>query len=336
MSAVSLATNPFAVAGQPMADFRTYLENSLRNPFTLDLKDYPLLDIVRICANAKSKQHPRYRETISSLVFNLENLEREYRVRLYPVQVTDIFWGYFVAFCQGRGLRNSSIMTICSQLKSILNWAVKYNAPVSPTYLDCLVPSTRNVEIALTADEVSRISYFDIDRFYAGRRKDYRLTMERVRDMFVIGCSLGQRHSDLVRIEPSCFERNVFRITQQKTGNLAVVNLDLLAIEPKTVYRLLEKYGHRAPYPATIGNYNHHLHTLARDVGLTDPVRFEERVNGELVVKNIPKWKMISSHTARRTFTTVNILRGRNVSKVKRATGHTDLKSFDKYIRDDE
>lgn len=335
MPALSIAT-PFQVFQSPsLSDFRSYLEHALRDPFTIDLKDCTLNEVIRICANSKSKLHPRYKECLSSLVFNLNKLEREYHVTLYPVQVTDIFWGYFISFLQSNGLKSSSIGTLCNHLRSILNWASKYNATVSPTYSDFDIPKARNQEIALTADEVSRIAYFDIDRFYAGRRQDYRVTMHKIRDMFVLGCNLGQRHSDLVRVEPSCFERNIFRITQQKTGNLAVVNIDKYSIEPKTTYRILEKYNYTAPYKGAIGNYNYALHDLMRDIGLTDIVRVEDRVAGQLTVQNLPKWKMVASHTARRSFVTINVLRGHNIHAIKRCTGHTDARCFERYIRDD-
>lgn len=330
MDALKLHSNE----AEPLHDFRSYLEHSLRDPFTMNLKDCSLTEIITACIKAKSKLHPHYKESLGCLIHNLHILEEYYHISLQSVQITDVFWGYFIAFCEQRGLKLSTIETMCNQLRSILNWAVKYNATVSPTYTDFDIKRPRNQEIALTADEVSRVTYFDIDRFYADRRSDFRETMHRVRDMFVLSCNLFQRHSDMVRIDPGCFERNIFRITQQKTGNLAIVNIDLYSIEPKTTYRLLEKYGYRAPYTATIGNYNYYLHQLMRDVGLVDPVRIEERHQGKLIAKNIPKWKLISSHTARRTAITVNVLRGHNVHELRRCSGHTDLRVFDNYVRD--
>lgn len=330
MDALKLHSNE----AEPLHDFRSYLEHSLRDPFTMNLKDCSLTEIIIACIKAKSKLHPHYKESLGCLTHNLHILEEYYHISLQSVQITDVFWGYFIAFCEQRGLKLSTIETMCNQLRSILNWAVKYNATVSPTYTDFDIKRPRNQEIALTADEVSRVTYFDIDRFYAERRSDFRETMHRVRDMFVLSCNLFQRHSDMVRIDPGCFERNIFRITQQKTGNLAIVNIDLYSIEPKTTYRLLEKYGYRAPYTATIGNYNYYLHQLMRDVGLVDPVRIEERHQGKLIAKNIPKWKLISSHTARRTAITVNVLRGHNVHELRRCSGHTDLRVFDNYVRD--
>ena len=331
MPAIAITTKPREVT----EDFRTYLEKSLRDPFTINLRDRTLMETVRAAVKAKSRLHPNYGSSIAGLVYNLELLEKDYRVTLMPAQVTDVFWGYFISFCQDRGLRASTINTMCQQLRSILNWAVKYNAPVSPTYADFSVPKARNQEVALTADEVSRIAYFDVERFYADKRKDFRETMKRVRDMFVLSCNLFQRHSDMVRISPECFERNIFRITQQKTGNVAVVNIDKYAIDAKTTYRILEEYGYEAPYKSEISNYNHKLHLLMKDVGLDDLVRIEERRNGRMVVENVPKWKLISSHTARRTAITVNVLRGHNIHGVKKCSGHSDLRIFDNYIRDD-
>jgi hypothetical protein len=316
-------------------DFRAYLEKSLRDPFVINLEELSLMEVIRACIRSKTRLHPNYEASIGGLVYNLGILEQKYRVTLMPVQVTDIFWGYFISFCQGRGLKASTIDTMCGQLRSILNWAVKYNATVSPSYGDFCVPKARIQEIALTADEESRIAYFDVDRFYADRRKDYRETMRRVRDMFVLSCNLFQRHSDMVRIEKSCFDRNIFRITQQKTGNQAVVDINKYAVDAKTTYRILERYNYEAPYKATIGNYNFYLHQLMKDIGLDDPVRIEERVDGKLVTENVPKWRLITSHTARRTAITVNVLRGHNIHGVKRCSGHTDLRVFDNYVRDD-
>ena len=318
------------------ADFRAYLENSLRNPFNIDLRDCSLLEVIKICANAKSKLHPNYHNSIRCLVHNLRLLEERFRTVLMPVQVTDIFWGYFIAFCRERGLRESSIGTMCQQLRAVLNWAVKYNARVAPSYADLVAPKGEGEEIALTADEVSRITYFDIDRYYTGRRRDYRDKMRRVRDMFVLSCNLFQRYSDMVRIEPSCFERNMFRIRQQKTGQVAVVNIDLYAIDAKTTYRLLERYGYEAPFKSDVSNYNGKLHELMRAVGLDEPVRIEERdPAGRVVARTVPKWKLISSHTARRTAITINVLRGNNIHALKRCSGHADLRNFDRYVRDD-
>lgn len=337
MEALQLAT-PSSAPSAPdnvLSGFGTYLRASKKNPFVINLENASLMEVIMTCAEARSKFHPRYRENIGGLLHNLAALESSFGTVVMPLQVTDVFYGYFIQFCRIRGLKDSTITVMCAQLRSALSWAAKYNAPVSPTYTDFCIPKVKNTEIALSADDVSRVTYFDVDLYYKGRRRDFRSTMRRVRDMFVLSCNLFQRHSDMVRIGPSNFERNKFSITQQKTGILAVVDMDRYCIEPKTAYKILDEYGFTAPYTATIGNYNRYLHELMRDIGFTETVRVEAFEDGVMTSEDVPKWKMISSHTARRTAITVGVDRGMNVHELRRCSGHSCLANFDRYIRDE-
>lgn len=335
MNTAPALSHPLTYHSLITSDFRTYLKQSVTNPATLDLSNRNLLDVIEACAKVKNNFHPKFKANISSLIYNLRIVENEYGIPLKPSQVSDIFYGYFISFCEKRGLKISTIKTMCSQLRAILSWAAKYNANVSPTYTDFNIRQPQSHEIALTADEVSRITYFDIDLFYADRRKDFKDTMHRVRDMFVLSCNLFQRHSDCVRITPSCFNRNIFTITQQKTGAVATVDIDRYSIDPKTTYRILERYNYTAPYTASIGNYNWYLHHLMKDIGFTEEIKKEEYIRGNMVVKNIPKWKAITSHTARRTAVTIGVLRGHNIHALRKCTGHYNLSVFGKYIKDE-
>lgn len=74
---------------------------------------------------------------------------------------------------------------------------------------------------------------------------------------------------------------------------------------------------------------------LMRDIGFTEEVRIEERHEGRMTATSVPKWKLISSHTARRTAITIAVLRGHNVHAIKRCSGHSDLRSFEQYVRDE-
>jgi len=335
MTAFSLATVVAQPVDNNLSGFKNYLDASLHNPFVIDLRDASLIEVILAAAKARTKFHPHYRENIRGLLYNLRAMEDRFSATIFPVQVTDIFYGYFIQFCRQRGLKDTTISVMCAQLRSILSWGAKYNARVSPTYTEYCIPKVNNTEIALSADDVSRITYFDVDRYYQGRRKDYRKTMRRVRDMFVLSCNLFQRHSDMVRITPSNFDRNKFSISQQKTGVLAVVDIDRYCIEPKTTYKILDEYGFTAPYTASIGNYNGHLHDLMRDVGFTETVRVEGFEDGVMTSTDVPKWEMITSHTARRTAITVGVDRGMNVHELRKCSGHSCLANFDRYIRDE-
>lgn len=317
-------------------DFQVYLNRSARDPFAVNLRGNTLMEVIQEAIKTKSRRSPEYARNISCLVKQLKTIEKDFNVTLMPIQITDIFWDNFVAICLDKGLMPSTISTIANQLRSILNWGVKHGVEVSPTYRDVRIPKSYNQQIALTADEVSRIYYFDIDRFYEGRRSDFRENMRRVRDMFVLSVCLFQRHSDMIRISKTCFDRNIFRITQQKTGGRAVVNIDKYSVNPKAAYEILERYNYEAPFKADISKYNKALHELMRDIGFTEMIRLEHRENGDMVSSEVPKWSKIASHTARRTATTIAVLRGHNLHSIRKCTGHQDLRILDRYIRDED
>ena len=85
-----------------------------------------------------------------------------------------------------------------------------------------------------------------------------------------------------------------------------------------------------------ISNFNHYLHELMQYVGFTEVLTYEEKRCGKIIQHHKAKWQLITSHTARRTFVTINILRNKNIMKLKKCTGHTTTESFEKYYREEE
>ena len=320
----------------PPSSFADYLSQQNYDPFALSLQGMSLMEVVKAYGEYKRRVNPSYYQAMSSLTHNLAAVEQSYGIELQTYQVTGMFWTYFLPFCENRGLKDTTIHKISKQLTMVLTWAAKYGAVVAPSYSDFKLRPSKPTAIALSAEDVNRITYFDIDRFYSKSRKSDREKMNRVRDMFVLSCNLFQRYSDMVRIEPSCFDRNLFKITSQKTGIQAIVDIDKYAISPKTVYRLVDKYGGYAPYTAHISNYDRHLKMLMRDIGFTEEIRTESRIDGKVVSTNIPRWQLVSSHTARRTAITVNVVRGVNMHSIKRCSGHASLDILDRYIKDEE
>jgi integrase len=160
-------------------------------------------------------------------------------------------------------------------------------------------------------------------------------TYERVRDHFVLSCFLGQRFSDTVRITSTNFDKSAgkFKITQQKTGNKAVVCFnDVFGEFPIIAREILEKYEYNAPWTGTMSTFNQRLHEICKHAGLDDWVKHEVNNRGAIVVKSFPKYELICSHCARRTFITNCVKRGLHSQQIKRASGHTSDKSFGLYV----
>lgn len=310
--------------------FLGYLNRSKHSIFTLDLSNASLLEVVEVFVKIKSKMSPNYGKSYSSLLLHLKGLEKQFFCILMPHQVTDIFWNNFIPYLLGKGLALSSIKKVCSQLRTALSWSARYQAKVSPSFDMIKIPSYCKTQIALTPDEVSHIYHFDLTTIK--RRPQYIKHMERVRDMFVLCCNLGQRFSDMVRIDKSCFDRNIFTIMQQKTGVAARVDIERLSIDRNTTYKILEKYGYYAPITTDLSCYDRYLKELFKYIGFDEQIKQEQKIGGHIEVKFVPKWKLIGSHTARRTFATNNVLKGIKTTEIRRATGHKSESSFEKYI----
>lgn len=85
--------------------------------------------------------------------------------------------------------------------------------------------------------------------------------------MFVLSCNLGQRFSDMIRIDKSCFDRNIFSILQQKTGTSVRVDIERMSLDRNTTYEILEKYNYKSPLSTDISCYDRYLKQLLMQFG---------------------------------------------------------------------
>lgn len=248
----------------------------------------------------KSRLSPKFSKGFSSIRYNLAQVEQTFRCTLLPHQISEIFWHNFIPYLLNRGLALSSIQTICSQLKCTLAWGARFGAKVSPTFDLVRVPSYNHEQISLTPDDVSHIYHFDLRNIK--RRPQRKRVLQQIKDMFVLSCNLGQRHSDMVRIDR------------------------------KTTYAILEKYNYEAPYKGDISHYNKGLKELLDIMGFHEEIKQDTKVSGHIRTDLVPKYKLVSSHTARRTFATTNVMKGTRISEIRRATGHRTEAAFDRYV----
>lgn len=312
-------------------DFAAFLQT--QQTFVLDLSNASILEVIEELCKMKNLVNPKAYKQYSCLKSQLRGLQEAFNVTIMPMQVTDIFWNHFIAYMINVSkLAVSTVKTVCARLRAALSWASRHNCKVSPSFDFVTLPSYCHQQVALTPDEVSHIYHFDIDSI--PRRSQYRRNMERVRDMFVLSCNLGQRFSDMVRIDKTCFDRNIFTILQQKTGNHARVDIERMALDRNTTYAILEKYNYKSPITGDISSHDRYIKQLLQYIGheFNELVKQEQRVNGVIETEFLPKYKLISSHTCRRTFATVNILKGMSEAEVRRGTGHKTSSAFEKYL----
>ena len=312
-------------------NFIQYLNASSAAQEKLELKGKSLFTCMCLMCKLKYNGNwKEYKKRYSSLIHNLVILQNRTKTILYPIIITSEFWNLFINFQLERGLCYSTATGNCTQLLSILDWSSKYGAEVSRSFRALDKYPYHIEQLALTPDEVSHIYHFDLNS--VNLRADKRKNLERVRDTFVLACNLGQRYSDISRIDSSCFSGNMFQMISQKTKMVSCVDIDEMCIDKDTVYKILKKYGYRCPYKSDVGNFNHSLKELIKMIGFKDMVQRQVKVQGKIIDKSDYKYNLITSHTARRTFININIQRHKTSIEIRRATGHRTYFGYSKYL----
>ena len=178
---------------------------------------------------------------------------------------------------------------------------------------------------------------------------------EQARDIFMIGVWTAQRVSDYNYIQKEDFNtlvKNVLReeddpdhpgekkawverqeitflnIRQQKTGAKVAIPCN------SALKAILEKYDYQVPHlPDQV--INRYIKDIAQAAGLTDLVEIESTKGCTPKTEKIEKYKLIHTHTARRTGATLMYLDGIDIYDIMKITGHTSPKMLKKYIRAD-
>lgn len=149
--------------------------------------------------------------------------------------------------------------------------------------------------------------------------------LDRVRDMFLMGCYTDLKFSDLsqLKIENLQKGKRVIKVRTQKSDETVVIPIGNI------VNRLVYKYeGH---FPGiSIDKMNEYLKELGKLAGFTAPVEIIYTKGGEREV--LKKWELITVLTARRSFAMNTYLQSVPTISIMKITGHRTEKSFLQYI----
>jgi integrase len=179
--------------------------------------------------------------------------------------------------------------------------------------------------IYLTLDELETLHKLDLSQ-------NYRL--EKVRDLFLVGCFTGLRFSDFTNIKPEHLRVidgvQVIDIFTQKTKEPVTI-----PIHPK-VKEVFAKYRNAETIlPRTLSNQkmNQYLKELGALANINEEIMVTISVGGKHKEDKKIKYEMISTHTARRSFATNAFKSGIPAISIMKITGHKTQASFMQYIK---
>jgi len=184
------------------------------------------------------------------------------------------------------------------------------------------IPKEEVTNIALTEEELEELQQHDLSE---------SKTLDVVRDHFICMCYTGLRVSDYSQFIKMDLSGDVVELISKKTK----VQCAIPILPP--VRRIWEKYGGKMPPVISEQKMAQYIKVIAQRVpSLHQLVSKVETIGGKSVSKRLPKYQMISNHTARRTM--ITLLRRKNISAqdIMAITGHKDhrsIRTYDKILK---
>jgi len=218
-----------------------------------------------------------------------------------------------------RGYSNNSAKQIFKLLKTFLTYAVKQGWTKNTAYREFSVKAKDSVLVALDADEVTKIEQLS----------GLTGTRELSRKLFLVQIYTGLRLSDLKNLKKENFDfkKKEIKIYTVKTESYLIIPIHhKLEILLKSFPELnFKKY--------TKTNYNDYIKEICQTAGIDIMIQKTKYSGNQRFDEQTPKYKVVASHTARRTFITLLLSKGVSPEDIMKITGHTSWSSFQKYIK---
>ncbi|SIT91589.1 tyrosine-type recombinase/integrase [Pontibacter indicus] len=229
------------------------------------------------------------------------------------------------------GLDDSTIGCTVKNLKAFLSWAEQEGLHSNTAYKRFKVMKAEKEQIiTLNDDEYKQLLDVNLG-------DDEKL--QQVREIFVLGIAVGARVSDLLALKQknivykggdSFIEYIPEKTIKHRSKSLSVPIFDNEAL---AVIKKYEGQNENLLPKISQQDFNKLIKVIGRRAQITDKTNKTKTKGGrEVIVDVLPKWQMLTSHCMRRTFITRALKAGLSIQLVMECSGHTDYKSFQRYI----
>jgi len=224
----------------------------------------------------------------------------------------------FISFLR-KDLKNSdnTLSRKIGLLKTFFNWC-KRNDIELPKHNLASVKKRETSHIAITKKDMDKLEKFELPP-----------DLDYARDLFLIGCHSGQRYSDYKNFNIAQKKRNFLEVRAKKTGQLSYIPLT------KKLKKLLDKYEWSLRIISS-QKFNPKIQKIFKLMGYTKLIERDLYYGNYKKTEKVPFYKMIGSHTARRSFITIAGSNSVPHQVIMQATGIKDLKTLQGYIKLDK
>ncbi|MCC6836693.1 MAG: site-specific integrase [Cytophagales bacterium] len=209
---------------------------------------------------------------------------------------------------------------IIATLKTFLHWATDKGHTQNQAFRKYSAPERETEIIYLTDQELKKLYQFD---FSSPR-------LAHVRDVYCFCCFTGLRISDVKDLNRSHIQGDQIIKVIQKTQDVNAIPLSKHALDILNRY----KGTAREPLPKISSQkFNVYIKDCCEKAGIDAPTTIVRFSGGTRITEILPKHKLITSHTARKTFATNSLIFGMTEMVVRNTLGHKKEESFRRYVK---
>ncbi|MDD3019512.1 MAG: phage integrase SAM-like domain-containing protein [Alphaproteobacteria bacterium] len=243
---------------------------------------------------------------------------------------TDTLQSFIHLLLVKRGMRNTTIQKDYQFVRWFLGWARRkgyYNGNEDETFRPRLKGTDGNQKtiIYLTIEELGKLQNVEIPI-----GKNY---LSQVRDVFLFCCFTSLRYSDVKALRKAdIINGNAIRVITQKTTDGLIIELNEKAQSILAKYKDYQSQGGFALPVISNQRYNEYLKELGELAELNEETRIVYYKGSQRYDEFYPKYQLLTSHVARRTFVVTALLLGIPVEVIIRWTGHSDYDALKPYV----
>lgn len=260
----------------------------------------------------------------STLETLLRDFEKKLPHKITFARIDQNFYEKFILYLQQDVTKvkpiahlNNTAGKYISSLKTFLKWATDQGLTTSGAFHRFKVFHDEADIIYLTWEELLHLYKFDFSK---------QLHLHQTREAFCFGCFTGLRYSDGARLTKENIKGDYLQLNTQKTRDRLTIPLNEYAKE------ILKRNNYQLTV-TTNQDTNRNLKDIGEQAGLKDPVMIVKYRGTEEVRIAEPKYNLITTHTARRTFVTLSLEKGMRAETLMQITGHKSFKTLKKYIK---
>ena len=258
-------------------------------------------------ARYKNKVSANHIQHFNGIKTHLETFQTKTGTIIDFDSINKEFYLEFTDYLRAAKLKPNTIGSHIRRIKRLMNEANEDKLTTNQEH------RARGFKVQKEDADTIYLTEDDIHALYKLKIDDLR--MRKIRDLFVLHCHTGLRHSDWSKVTLENINENKLYVKTQKTNEPVIIPVHPIILE------IINRYGSGTTIPT-----NQEANRVLKWLG-------EYAVTKKITKGNLDKWFQIRTHTVRRSFATNAYLSGVPMLSIMQITGHKTTESFLRYIR---